>query len=85
MIRVVVFAEGQTEEKFIRKVIADALYPMGISLEPQLLPTSLDNQGGAVSFDRLKRHARNTLRMSSAPILSTFLDLYALDTDFVRL
>jgi len=82
MVRVVVFAEGQTEEQFIRRVVAPTLYPMGIFLNPQLLPTSKGNWGGAVSFGRLKYHARNTLRTSSAPILSTFLDLYALDTDF---
>ena len=82
MVRVIVFAEGQTEEQFIKRVVAPALAPSLVFLEPQLLNTSKDAKGGAVSFDRLKLNARNTLKMSSAPFLSTFLDLYALDTNF---
>nr|VFK22030.1 MAG: hypothetical protein BECKLPF1236A_GA0070988_103291 [Candidatus Kentron sp. LPFa]VFK26313.1 MAG: hypothetical protein BECKLPF1236C_GA0070990_1003321 [Candidatus Kentron sp. LPFa] len=61
---VVVIAEGQTEEQFIKQVVAPALRPLAIYLKPRLLP-----KGGAVSFDRLKRHARNTLTfMKKAPI-----------------
>ncbi|MBF0415406.1 MAG: DUF4276 family protein [Magnetococcales bacterium] len=82
MVRVVVFAEGQTEEQFIKRVVAPSLMPSMVSLEPQLLKTSQQAKGGAIHFDRLRFHARNTLRTSSAPILSTFLDLYALDANF---
>lgn len=82
MVRVVVFAEGQTEEQFIKRVVAPVLAPSLVFLEPQLLNTSKDAKGGAIRFDRLKFNARNTLKMASAPILSTFLDLYGLDTDF---
>ena len=35
-----------------------------------------------MSFDRLKFYARNTLRQKPDAILTTFLDLYGLDTDF---
>ncbi len=82
MVRVVVFAEGQTEEQFIKRLVTPALAPSMVYVEPQLLKTSSDSRGGAINFDRLQYHARNTLRMQSAPILSTFLDLYALDTGF---
>nr|VFJ45916.1 MAG: protein of unknown function (DUF4276) [Candidatus Kentron sp. DK] len=79
---VVVIAEGQTEEQFIKQVVAPALRPLAIYLKPRLLPTSKVAKGGAVSFDRLKHHARNTLRESPSTILSTFLDLQGLRTDF---
>lgn len=82
MMRVVVFVEGQTEEQFIKRVVAPALAPSMVYLHPQMLNTSKDSKGGAVCFDRLKWNARNTLRMSSTQVLTTFLDLYALDTDF---
>ncbi|MBF0138813.1 MAG: hypothetical protein HQL74_00890 [Magnetococcales bacterium] len=36
MVRVVVFAEGQTEEQFIKRVVAPALLPSMVFLEPQL-------------------------------------------------
>ena len=37
-----------------------------------------------VSFDRLRFNARNTLRQNANSMLSTFLDLYALDSDFPK-
>jgi hypothetical protein len=82
MAEVIVFCEGQTEEKFIKQIVAPSLRQSGIHLKPQTLKTSQDGSGGAVTFDRLKFYARNALRQKNAPILATFLDLYALDTDF---
>lgn len=82
MLEVVVFAEGQTEEQFIKRVVAPSLRAQGIFLKPQTLNTSQDVKGGAVSFDRLKFNARNTLRQKPEARLTTFLDLYGLDTTF---
>lgn len=82
MIEVIVFTEGQTEEQFIKRVIAPSLRPLQIFLKPQTLNTSQDAKGGAVNFDRLKFNARNTLRQKPDAFLTTFLDLYGLDTTF---
>lgn len=82
MIEVIVFTEGQTEERFIKQVVAPALRHLQVFLKPQLLHTSQTAKGGAVTYDRLKFNARNTLRQHPNAALSTFLDLYALDTDF---
>lgn len=82
MVEVVVIAEGQTEEKFIKQLVAPALRHLKVYVKPLMLSTSRDAKGGAVSFDRLKFNARNTLRQNPNSILSTFIDLYALDTDF---
>jgi hypothetical protein len=82
MVEVIVFAEGQTEEKFIKQVVAPVLRPLQIFVKPQMLNTSKNSRGGAISIDRLKFNARNTLRQNPRRVLSTFLDLYALDTDF---
>jgi hypothetical protein len=82
VIEVVVFAEGQTEEQFIKRVVAPSLRAQQIFLKPQTLNTSQDAKGGAVTFDRLKFNARNTLRQKPDAILTTFLDLYGLDTTF---
>lgn len=81
-VEVIIFAEGQTEEMFIKQVVAPGLRHLQIFLKPQTLNTSQTAKGGAVSFDRLKLNARNTLRQFPDAVLSTFLDLYALDTDF---
>lgn len=82
MMEVIVFAEGQTEEVFIKQVVAPALRHLQVFVKPQMLNTSQTSKGGAVSFDRLKFNARNTLKQNKNAVLSTFLDLYALDTTF---
>lgn len=79
---VIVFAEGQTEEAFIKDVVAPSLWPLGIFLEPRLLKTSKTGRGGAINYDRLKLNVRNTLRQRNDIVLTTFLDFYELPTDF---
>jgi hypothetical protein len=82
MREVIVFAEGPTEERFIKQVVAPALHGLQIYLKPQLLKTSQSGQGGALSIDRFLLNARNTLRQKPDAVLSCFIDLYGLDTDF---
>nr|WP_314898982.1 DUF4276 family protein [uncultured Deefgea sp.] len=82
MVEVIVFTEGQTEEQFIKRVVAPAFRQLAIYIKPQLLATSKTGRGGAVSLDRLKFNARNTLRNNQRVVLTTLLDLYGLDTDF---
>lgn len=84
MIEVTVITEGQTEEGFIKQVIAPSVRHLNIFVKPQTLRTSKDSCGGAVTYDRFKYNARNTLRQKPDGILTTFIDLYALDTDFPR-
>ena len=74
MVEVIVFAEGPTEEQFIKRVVAPALRPLQVYLKPQMLKTSQDARGGAINFDRLKFNARNTLRQQPAAVLTTLLD-----------
>lgn len=82
MVEVVVFAEGQTEESFIKLVVAPALRGLDIFLKPQTLRTSREARGGAVTLDRLKFYARNALRQYPKAILTTLIDLYGLDSAF---
>lgn len=82
MIRVVVVCEGETEEEFVRDVLAPAFYGLNLYLEPQLVETSPGHRGGALNYDRVKLHLRNTLRQKSAPMVTTLFDLYKLDKRF---
>jgi hypothetical protein len=84
VLEVVVFTEGQTEEQFIKRVVAPLFRANQIYIKPQTLNTSQDAKGGAVSFDRLKFNATNTLRQKPTATLTTFLDLYGLETNFPR-
>lgn len=82
MSRVVVVCEGETEEEFVRDVMAPAFSGLGLYLEPQMLETSPGHRGGALNYDRVKPHLRNTLRQKSAPVVTTLFDLYKIDKRF---
>jgi hypothetical protein len=82
MSRVVVVCEGDTEEEFVRDVLAPGFYGLGLYLEPQMVETSPGNCGGALNYDRVKPHLRNVLRQKSAPVVTTLFDLYKLDKRF---
>jgi hypothetical protein len=82
VIEVIVFTEGPTEEQFIKRIVAPSFHAHQIFLKPQTLNTSQNAKGGAVNFNRLKVNARNTLRQKPDAILTTFFDLYGLDTTF---
>jgi len=82
MSEVIVIVEGQTEEAFIKQVIAPLLYSQNVFIKPLLIKTSKDARGGAITYDRFKLTARNTLRTNNEVYVTTFLDFYGLDTDF---
>lgn len=81
MIRVIVVGEGQTEETFIREVVAPDLAAEGIFVEPRLIATSKSSKGGALSRDRVLRFLDNTLKERRNAYISTFFDLYRLDAE----
>jgi hypothetical protein len=82
MIRIVVICEGQTEETFVRDVIAPLLAPHQIFLTARLIPTSKNHYGGALSYERVRRFVLNTLKERQNLVVTTFFDLYALDNAF---
>lgn len=82
MRRVCVVCEGQTEEEFVNQVLAPAFYCLDLNLVPEMVASSPGHKGGALRYERVKRHLRNTLRQSSAPVVTTLFDLYRLDSDF---
>ena len=80
MSRVVVVCEGETEEEFVRDVLAPGFYGVSLYLEPQMIETSPGHRGGALNYDRVKRHLRNTLRLNSCydpPYSSLFVPSYS--------
>ena len=54
MIRLAVSVEGQTEEEFVKSVLADHLRPLGVEPTPVLIGRARGNaDGGDVSVDKL--------------------------------
>lgn len=74
--------EGQTEETFVRDVLAPQMFGRDISLQPRLVGTSPTGRGGSLSRDRVLRFIRNTLRERTDTYVTTFFDLYELRGDF---
>lgn len=82
MIEVIVVGEGQSEETFVRDVLAPAFAPREIFLLPRLVPTGPRSRGGALNERRLLRYLRNTLRERDDVFVTTFFDLYGLPAGF---
>jgi hypothetical protein len=82
MKRIHIVCEGPTEQTFVREILQFE-YP-GLHLIP-ILPgkTYAKRQaGGNVKYARVRPDILNSLKMDSACCCSTFLDYYALGTDF---
>lgn len=82
MIEVIDVGEGQTEETFIRDVVAPELTRHDIILQPRLIETSSGARGGSLSRERVLRYLRNTLRERGDTYVTTLFDLHRLRTDF---
>ena len=82
VIEVVVVGEGQTEETFVRDVLGPACAISNILLDPRLIRTSPTGRGGALSYERVLRYLRNTLRQRADTYVTTFFDLYVIRSDF---
>lgn len=83
VIRGYVVCEGQTEETFIRDVIAPILAHQQIFLTARLIPTSKNNKGGGLTYERVRRFVINSLKEENV-FITTFFDLYALDNGFPK-
>jgi hypothetical protein len=82
--KVLVLAEGPTEEAFIKQVLAPALSP--IWLIPTIVKTKVTGakpeKGGTVTYYEFKRQLNLLLGDSSASIVTTMLDFQGLGSDF---
>lgn len=87
MKKILVLVEGQTEETFVNQVLSPDLVSKGIGLVPKILATKITKQGkqykgGVSTYARAKRDLLRLMRDSSAVLVTTMLDYYALPDDF---
>ena len=78
----VVVGEGQTEESFIRRLIAPTLAEQAVYVTARLLRTSRKARGGALTTGRVLYHLPRILKERDDVYVSTFFDLYDLASDF---
>lgn len=82
MTELVVVSEGQTEEAFIRQLVAPTLAERAVFTTPRLLRTSRRGRGGGLTGDRVLHHLPRILKERDDVYVSTFFDLYGLAPDF---
>lgn len=84
-----ILCEGQTEERFVSKVMKPYLKDYGIVLKPRILLTSKkkNQRGGMISYSQAKRDIENWIsenrnRKSETHYYTTMFDFYALPSVF---
>lgn len=78
--------EGQTEETFVRDVLAEYLAPRGVYARARCVETSRTrawiSRGGMTTYTRAKRDIQRWLSEDRTAYLTTMFDLYQLPDDF---
>jgi hypothetical protein len=88
MKRVLIYVEGQTEETFVRDVLAPHLkQTCQIDLRPTLARTKRTKsgqtfKGGIVSYEQVKGDIQRLLGDSNAALVTTMIDYYGLPDNF---
>ncbi|NUM37070.1 MAG: DUF4276 family protein, partial [Candidatus Brocadiae bacterium] len=85
-VRVNIIVEGQTEETFMRDVLAPELADSGIYISARCVETTRKQhkiyRGGMTTFAKIKHDIQQWLSQDSAAYTSTMFDLYKLPNDF---
>lgn len=86
MRRVLILVEGDTEEQFVKKILAPHLEPQSIFIIPTIVTTRRmksgpDFKGGAVSYGKVRGDIVRLLKDTNA-FVTTMLDFYGLPSDF---
>jgi len=87
MKRVLVLVEGQTEERFVKDVLNEALCPRGVGLVPKIVTTKRvkrgpDFKGGLSDYQKVENDLKRLLNDTGAAAITTFFDYYGLPDDF---
>jgi hypothetical protein len=84
--RALILVEGQTEERFVKDVLAPEFFARNLFFSPTLLVTKRVKdgphfKGGVTSYQRFRNDLRRLLKDSGA-LVTMLLDYYGLPSDF---
>ena len=87
MKRVLILVEGQTEETFVREMLAPHLLSLGMALIPRLVVTKYVKEGGSFKggvpqYAIVQGDLRRLLGDTGATCVTSLLDYYGLPRDF---
>jgi hypothetical protein len=80
-IDIYIVVEGQTEQTFVRDVLAPQIAHMGIYLYPALIGKP-GHKGGDIRFDKAKNDIGNFLRQRNDTYISTMLDYFRIEFEW---
>jgi hypothetical protein len=78
-IEIYMIVEGQTEQTFVRDVLAPQMANQGIYLYPALIGKS-GHKGGNIRFDRAKQDIGHDLKQRHDTYISTMFDYFRIDS-----
>jgi hypothetical protein len=85
--KILILVEGQTEEKFVKEILAPHLVNYDVNIIPTIITTKRikagpDFKGGIISYAKVRNDLRRLLGDTSADCVTTMIDLYGLPDDF---
>ena len=85
--RVLILVEGQTEERFVKDVLAPYFFTLNCFIIPTLLVTNRvkdgsNFKGGVTHFSKFENDLKRLLYNSGDTLISTMIDYYGLPGDF---
>lgn len=81
MSNVYIISEGQTEQTFVREVLAPYMAIREVYLYPALIGTP-GHKGGSIKFDRAHKDLRNLLRQRMDTYVTTMFDFFRIDSQW---
>lgn len=84
MQKIFIVCEGQTEETFVKHILASYFLSLNLNLIPTIATSSKGHKGGALNYDRVKPFITNLLKSNKKAFVSTFFDYYALPNNFPK-
>lgn len=82
MNRLYLLVEGQTEETFVRELLAPHYARNGLFITPIIVRTSPGHKGGVTGYGKVKPQLSRLCRQDRHASVSTLFDLYGLPGDF---
>ena len=80
-VEVVIVVEGQTEQTFVRDVLAKAMARRGVYLTAVLIGKP-GHKGGDIRFERAKKDIGNFLKQRPDTYVSTMFDYFRIESDW---
>src|SRR3954452_18093600 len=84
---VLVLVEGQTEERFVKDVLAPEFYGLDCFFDPRLLITrrvkhGTSFKGGVTTYGKFRNDVTRLLAEAKGRVVTTVVDYYGLPADF---